>query len=398
MKPSFKKTSLCILWLLVSFVFATNNATAQLKVFILAGQSNMVGDGIIEGVHTVGTLAHFVDQNPKHAYLQDTLGDWITRDDVWVRYQRNNGPLKKGPLTVGFGFPYRIGPELGFGISIGNYLDEQVLIIKTAWGGKNLAVDFRPPSSGGTTGFYYSQIILEVNEALKQLSSEFPTYDGNGYELIGFAWNQGWSDGESQAFLNEYEVNMTNFISDIRQDLGVPNMKFVVVNTGIGGSTVVTNDPWVKQLQTHLIPAQSNAANQPQFKGEVALADTRPFFRNAAISPSKGEAIHHWNNNAESYYLIGEEIANQMKELMEGQIDSKTKEGIKHMIKLYHYSTSDFLSLKHVPRGSIVKFYNAAGTLTLKATYGNEPINIGKLEPGQYYFRFNNIVIPFIRA
>lgn len=42
----------------------------------------------------------------------------------------------------------RIGPELEFGNTIGEKYDEQILIIKTAWGGNSLHLDFRPTSSG----------------------------------------------------------------------------------------------------------------------------------------------------------------------------------------------------------------------------------------------------------
>ncbi len=56
---------------------------------------------------------------------------------------------RKGPLWVGHGARKEtIGPELGFGWVMGDVLDEPVLLIKCAWGGKSLAVDFRPPSAG----------------------------------------------------------------------------------------------------------------------------------------------------------------------------------------------------------------------------------------------------------
>ena len=42
----------------------------------------------------------------------------------------------------------KIGPEFTFGLTMDAALDEPVLIIKTAWGGKSLHTDFRSPSAG----------------------------------------------------------------------------------------------------------------------------------------------------------------------------------------------------------------------------------------------------------
>lgn len=92
---------------------------------------------------------------------------------------------------------HHFGPELQFGQVLGDYLENQVLLIKTAWGGKSLFKDFRPPSSGGEVGPYYTKMIAEVRAALANLSQDFSKYGyiGNGYELVGVVWYQGWNDG-----------------------------------------------------------------------------------------------------------------------------------------------------------------------------------------------------------
>jgi hypothetical protein len=56
-----------------------------------------------------------------------------------------------------------------FGHVLGDNLDNQVLLIKTAWGGKSLYRDFRPPSSGGAVGPYYTKMLGDVREALANL-------------------------------------------------------------------------------------------------------------------------------------------------------------------------------------------------------------------------------------
>ena len=95
-----------------------------------------------------GSLSHLADNDPKYKPLKDKSGGWVARDDVSVWFLG-----RKGKLAPGFGSNGgTIGPELGFGNVVGDALKEPVLLIKTAWGGKSLMKDFRPPSSGGEVG------------------------------------------------------------------------------------------------------------------------------------------------------------------------------------------------------------------------------------------------------
>ena len=108
-------------------------------------------------------------KGPLYKHLKDDKGQWTVRDDVWVWYKPENGPVKSGPLTLGFtvyGGKHHFGPELQFGHVIGHHFTEQVLLVKTAWGGKSLYQDFRPPSSGGEVGPYYTKMVEEIREAL----------------------------------------------------------------------------------------------------------------------------------------------------------------------------------------------------------------------------------------
>ena len=113
------------------------------KVFILAGQSNM------EGKAKVSLLEYQASSRPR-ATSSSTCrkdGKWIERDDVWIKFLD-----RKGKLTVGYGSPKCIGPELEFGTVVGDHYDEPVLLIKTAWGGRSLYRDFRSPSAGLPAG------------------------------------------------------------------------------------------------------------------------------------------------------------------------------------------------------------------------------------------------------
>lgn len=297
---------------LVTLAVHATAAEKPVKVFILAGQSNMEGHGFIKADpkrnEGKGSLEYVTKQSAtadKFKHLLGTDGKWAVRDDVWIHYLD-----RKGKLTAGFGVKEdRIGPELGFGFVIGDAFEEPVLLIKLAWGGKSLAKDFRPPSAGGEVGPFYKEVVDRTKAVLKDLKKEFPEFGDRGYELAGFGWHQGWNDRINQAFNDEYEKNLAHFIRDIRKDLGVKNLPFVVAETGMNG-------PEEKHPRAlSLMKAQAAVAEYEEFKGNVAFVGTKAFWRAEEQSPTKQG--YHWNSNAETYYLIGEAMGTAMKKLCE---------------------------------------------------------------------------------
>jgi hypothetical protein len=299
----------------VSQAAPAQGSQGKLKVFILAGQSNMEGQGEMTN-GPKGTLKYLVDndKNGTYKHLVDAKGAWAVRNDVWIHSEGAvQGTVNKW-LTTGIGTnDHCIGPELEFGNVMGDYYAEPVLIIKTAWGGKSLAVDFRPPSSGKTVGPYYTQMIKIVKDVLADIKKTFPSYAGQGYEIVGFGWHQGWNDGGSDSMANEYAKNMVNFIKDVRVSLQAPQMAFVIANSGFNGFNPAP-DVWQKRLQDVIMPAQNAAATNPDLKGTVLTVDTRPFWRTKAESPADQD--YHWNRNAESYYLIGDGLGKDMIQLL----------------------------------------------------------------------------------
>lgn len=279
---------------------------SPVKVFILAGQSNMEGQGEIGGGK--GSL-EFLAKDPasasRYKHLLDKDGKWVVRDDVWCSYG-NKGKLTAGGFAAGG----CIGPELGFGWEVGNYLDNQVLLVKIAVGGTSLAGPWRPPSSGGETGWLYKAVLDAVKKLPETIKADFPDHDGKGFEIAGFGWHQGWNDGCAEATAMEYETNMVNFIKDIRKDLGLPHLPFVIGGSGFGG--------WEQKNQRRLkiSSAQKAAAEREEFKGNALYVETRPFFRPREVSPHGFG--YHWNGNAETYYLIGEGMGKAMVELLGG--------------------------------------------------------------------------------
>ena len=302
---------------------------SQLKVFLLAGQSNMVGAGevraredknggkgslehLVRDAATRERYAHLVDGDPDGAPDGAPDGEctWVRRNDVWIAFR--GAREVHGELAPGYGAREdAIGPELGFGHVVGDAFEEQVLLVKVAWGGKSLAVDFRPPSAGGEVGPSYRALFAEVRQVLEGLGGLFPEYDGEGYELVGFGWHQGWNDRINQEFNDAYEKNMACFVRDAREELGVPDLPFVIAETGMSG-------PEEKHPRAlSLMAAQAAVAQREEFRGTVAFVPTRALYRPKEESPT-GQA-YHWNNNAETYYRIGEDMGHAMLELVEAR-------------------------------------------------------------------------------
>ena len=284
----------------------------KLKVFILAGQSNMEGQAVVDlkgkdyngGKGTLVEVMARPDAGERYARLKDKDGQWVVRKDVWVRYQRETQPLLAGDLGLGYavyGDVHHFGPEFAFGHIVGEAYRDQVLLIKTAWGGKSLYRDFRPPSAGGETGSYYLKMVAEIREALANLRKDFPGYDGAPVELAGFVWYQGWNDGvNAKIALPEYEHNLTCLIHDIRKEFDAPRLPVIIGE--LTGAWVEAPKEW-----TALRKAQAAVANHPEFKDNVVFVPTREFVRQAEDSPNPSHG-HHEFGNAETYFLVGEAL------------------------------------------------------------------------------------------
>lgn len=320
----------------LSTVLCSHASKRKVKVFILCGQSNMEGKGSIAHLKQ---LACDPTEKATYGHLVDRNGEWVERDDVWIDF---NG--KRGKLTVGYAVPGdRFGPELQIGHLLGDAFEEQILLIKTAWGGRSLAVDFRPPSSGGETGESYKQMLMQVHDVLNNLKTYFPDCIGNsncstcrqedksvvrashsdnelttqknydeGYELAGFVWFQGWNDRINQSFNDQYEQNLANFIRDVRKELGVKELPFVIGETGQGG--VDEQHP----RAVSLMKAQANVATDDEFKDNVRFVETKIFYQ----SEPQHDGGYHWFGNAENFFNIGNAMGKALLDLL-GKLDSK---------------------------------------------------------------------------
>ena len=324
--------------LLITTLFAATGAEAKpLKVFILAGQSNMEG-------HAEVRTFDYIGKDPLTAPILKEMrspdGTPRVCDKVWMSYL--TGPYDGsangeglGKLTAGFGERGnnptkdggKIGPEFTFGIYMEKQLNEPILIIKTAWGGRSLNTEFRPPSAGqyklpkeiqdqwdkhpqgahgipkaedrkawqdkkdADSGVFYGMMIEHVKKVLADPKRVCPAYDPKeGYELAGFVWLQGFNDlvdGTTYPGPNKpgkfdvYSDLLAKFIRDVRKDLSAPKMPFVIGVLGVDGEG--KNEVFRK--------AMAAPADMPEFKGNVVAVETAPFWDHAiaAAEPKQDE-------------------------------------------------------------------------------------------------------------
>ncbi len=296
----------------VPIVTRQEKTATKVRVFVLAGQSNMQGQGaVVDPEGDPGDLVDIIQNDTNGDWSEvGQLGNWTTLNDVHLYYEGDNGTIRD-QITVGQGANTNsFGPELMFAHEVDQFYDDPILIIKTAWGGKTLAEDFRPPSAGGTTGAYYNQMIQTIQNVTQNLGIEFPNLGTTQFELSGFAWFQGWNDGDNDGFMNEYESNLNHLIHDVRTDLGVPDLPVVIASSGHGGYTP-SGDLWVQGIQNVISVAQETVAcDDTNYGGYVGFVDTKAFYLDASVSPYDG--IFHFNNNALTFLNIGKSIGKEM--------------------------------------------------------------------------------------
>jgi hypothetical protein len=276
-----------------------------------------------------GDLVTLTKKDGKFPHLIDDAGNWTVRNDVWFQEARLVEGGKSAPMSAESNkkcLPKcnSIGPEVGFGFVMGEFHDEQVLLIKTSMGNRSLKLDFRPPSSGRTEptndyeGYEYRAMVKGVRETLANIDKVVPGYHGQGYELAGFGWFQGHKDSGSTK--EEYEKCLVDLINDLRKEFKAPNMKAVVATVGFHGYRLVSG-PWKGVWEAQM--AVGDPKQHPAFAGTVASVDTRDYWREVEESPRSQD--YHYHRNPETYLLVGEAMGRAMVRLLGGQAEDIPK-------------------------------------------------------------------------
>ncbi len=320
----------------------------RVQVYILMGQSNMVGAGKITPGKKGGdgSLEQATKEKGKYPYLIDDAGNWTVRKDV--RYARVMGSgtnearqFNNEWMTISGG---KIGPEYGIGHYVGHATDAPVLILKSCIGNRSLGWDLLPPGSkryeveqkdkktGETKTFVYAGYkdspdkwergtkpkkitwyagmqydgdVANAKTVLAELEKYYP--DAKGYEVAGFFFWQGDKDRYNAAHASRYEQNLVHFVKQLRKDFNAPKAKFVVATLGQTKKGAEGNEGLILDA---MFAVDGESGKYPEFKGNVATVYTNP------VSMG-GSSNGHYGGNAETYMNVGEAMGKAMVELLE---------------------------------------------------------------------------------
>ena len=310
--------------------------TKPVKVYILMGQSNMLGAGKIGPVDKKGSLEYAIKEKNKYPYLVDDAGAWTERKDVRnVRVMGSGtGAMRQFNnewMTISGG---RIGPEFGIGNQLGHAIDAPVLILKSCIGNRSLGWDLLPPGSKqfeqdgkiyagykespsswdkGTTpkpigwyaGMQYDGDVRNAKAVLEKIEKFYP--GAKQYEIAGFFWWQGDKDRYNGAHAARYEQNLVHLIGTLRNDFDAPNAKFVIATLGQTEKGAKGNEGLIIDA---MFAVDGKSGKYPQFKDNVATVYTKPLCHGGASNS-------HYGGNAETYMDVGEAMGQAMVDLLE---------------------------------------------------------------------------------
>ena len=319
--------------------------TKPVQVFILMGQSNMVGLGKVGGPD--GSLEFAVKEKKKYPYLVDEAGAWAERKDVRfarVMSGRGGGMQRFNNEWMTVKTCKTIGPEFGIAEPLGNAVAEPVLLppgseryefaIKDKAGvekkmvyagykdkpdswemdpAKGLKTEAGPwvDKAGKPIEWYagkqWDDDISYAKTVLSELDKHYP--NATKYEVAGFFFWQGEKDAGNPGHAAKYEKNLVHFIKTVRKEFNAPNAKFVL---GTMGESVKGSGGNGGEILNAQLAVDGSTGKYPEFKGNVATIYTNPMAQG-------GSGNGHYGGKAEVYMDVGEAMGKAMVELLKSK-------------------------------------------------------------------------------
>jgi hypothetical protein len=178
-----------------------------LRVFIFAGQSNMVGsDSKVKDIKRFPPFSGLEAAQNKVLFSYSIGREKMMTSNGWV-------DLKPVDNVV--------GPELSFARKVSQEIKAPIAIIKCASGGTTLGGDWNPDTP---SGFKLYPLALDlIKSSLAELDKK-----KIAYRIEGFMWHQGENDMFNNEFKANYGKNLDNFVARWRRDLNSPKLKFYI--------------------------------------------------------------------------------------------------------------------------------------------------------------------------
>ena len=212
---SARRFSHCLAWLFVAASIVASLAgvaraqqdDTTLRVFIFAGQSNMVGsDSRASDVKLYAPFAGLDEPQPDVKFSYCIGREEKRKSDGWVAL---------APVDA------VVGPELSFARRVSEHVKAPIAIIKVAAGGTTLGGDWNPDEP---SGFKLYPLALDwIRNALADLDRRKLSY-----RIEGFVWHQGENDMFQKEYRAAYARNLANFMASWRRDLKTPALRFYV--------------------------------------------------------------------------------------------------------------------------------------------------------------------------
>jgi hypothetical protein len=342
------------------------STATPVKVFIMMGQSNMLGEGKIGPVTTNGTLEYAVTTEKLYPYMVDATGKFKTSASVRnVFTMGSGGPTSKPTiesnefLTAGAESTGKakstLGPELGIGWMLDAASSDPQMMLKTCIGNRALGWDLLPPTQKqydfvrdvkgvnttytyagyhdspaswvkGTTpkpiswyaGVQYDGDTQRAEWILGNLTTYYPS--ATSYEVAGFFWWQGDRDSRDKGLSTRYEQNLVALIKVLRARFKAPNAPFVTASLGqtVSGSTDGGGDVLDAMQNVACNAAGSDPSKQPaghckypEFKGTVSWVYANP------LMVTKSSSGSHYSGDARTYMNIGQAMGSAMVKLLQ---------------------------------------------------------------------------------
>ena len=262
--------------------------TKILRVFIFAGQSNMVGsDSRVKDIDRFPPFAGLSQPQDKVLFSYS-----IGREDKLT----SNGWVSLQPVDE------VVGPELSFARRVSRETKAPIAIIKCAAGGTTLGGDWNPDDPSGFK--LYAEALKLVESSLAELNRKKVVY-----RLEGFMWHQGENDMFDEKFKPNYGKNLKNFLAKWRRDLKTPDLKFYI-------GELCTKTIWGMDNRENMYAIR---AGQKAVTDSDSLAEYIPTSHDA-VEIGNGEGLHyhygtlgqleHGVNYADAYLrTIGKKLA-----------------------------------------------------------------------------------------